>query len=451
MATKTTLSPGQHSETGTRLYGRRLVLFWIGWVLLVAYTLGVFFGSLPFYFIHLQTVCTRNSCVTGQPLASTVILLHGLGLSLANYALFAIVLTIIAAFIAFMIAGVLVWRKPDDWMALLTALALVMLVTANSTYTLDQLSSPWQAPATILNILTWSLILLVFCLIPNGQFVPRWTRWLPIIWIICNLLFLFFSQLQSNQFLVNIVWFSGLACLVVSLLYRYRIVSTPVQRQQTKWIVFGGSATILLVILWGLPPFLFPSFARPGTLYDLALTAFNIFLLLPVILCVAIAILRYRLWDIDILINRTLVYGSLTAILALFYFLSVFALQALLSVFTGQLSSQTQTPVVIVASTLGIAALFQPLRRRLQALIDRRFYRSKYDAAQTLATFSKTLSSEVDLNQLREQLLKVVQETMQPTHVSLWLRNTESSNGRKTRLLPDIDEEMGQTERNSAS
>ena len=205
-----------------------------------------FFGSLPFYFTHLQTVCNHNSCVTGQPLASTVILLHGLGLSLANYALFAIVLNIIAAFIAFMIAGVLVCRKPEDWMALLTALALVMLVTANSTYTLDQLSSPWQAPTTILNILTWSLILLVFCLIPNGQFVPRWTRWLPIIWIICNLLFLFFSQLQSNQFLVNIVWFTGLACLVVSLLYRYRIVSTPMQRQQTMWIVSGGSVPYML-------------------------------------------------------------------------------------------------------------------------------------------------------------------------------------------------------------
>jgi hypothetical protein len=441
MATEKTSTPDQSIEAGTRLQGNRLVLFWIGWVLLVAYTLGVFFGSLPFYFTHLQTVCARNSCVTGQPLASTVILLHGLGLSPAHYALFAVVLTIIAAIIAFMIAGVLAWRRPDDWMALLAALVLVMLVTANSTYTLLQLASPWQVPTTLLNILTWSLIFLVFCLIPNGRFVPRWTRWLPIGWVMCNLLFRFFSQIQSNQFLVNIVWFTGLACLVVSLLYRYRIVSTPVQRQQTKWIVFGGSTTILLTIIWNLPPLLFPSFARPGTLYDLALAAFNIFLLLPVILCVAIAILRYRLWDIDILINRTLVYGSLTVILALVYFIGVFALQAILSVFTGHLSSGAQSPIVIVASTLGIAALFQPLRRRLQALIDRRFYRSKYNAARTLAAFSKTLNNEVDLNQLRENLLAVVQETMQPAHVSLWLREPVPSSGQNTRHLPEIDEE----------
>src|SRR6516225_3930858 len=119
------LSLDQSIEAGTRLHGKRLVLFWIGLVFLFAYTLGVFFGSLPFYFTHLQTICTHNPCVTGQPLATTVILLHGLGLSLTAYALFVIVLTVIAAIIAFMIAGVLAWRKSDDWMALLTSLALV--------------------------------------------------------------------------------------------------------------------------------------------------------------------------------------------------------------------------------------------------------------------------------------------------------------------------------------
>jgi hypothetical protein len=439
MATEATLSTDQHGQAGTRLHGRLLVLFWIGWVLLVAFTLGVFFGSLPFYFAHPQIVCTQNPCIPGQPLGSTVLLLHGLGLSLANYALLTIVLTVLAAIIAFIVAGVLAWRKPDDWMALLTALALVMLITANGSYRLLQVVSPWQMPTTLLNILTWSVIFLVFCLIPNGRFVPRWTRWLPVIWLLGNLLALLFSQSQYNNLLENAVWFGGLACLVVALIYRYRVISTPVQRQQTKWIVFGCSATILLAIVCNLPPLVLPSFAQPGTLYDLGLAVFDIFLLLPLILCVAIAILRYRLWDIDILINRTLVYGSLTAILALVYFVSIIALQALFSVFTGHFLAGPQTPFVIVASTLGTVALSQPLRRYIQAIIDRRFYRSKYNAARTLATFSESLRSEVDLHQLSEQLLTVVQETMQPTHVSLWLRNTEPSSGRSTRLLPEID------------
>jgi hypothetical protein len=414
------VSHEQRSEADTRLRGRRRVLFWIGWVLLVAYTLGVFFGSLPLYFTQLQTVCTRNPCISGQPLASTVLLLHGLGLSLASYALLLIVLTIFAAFIACAVAGVLAWRKPDDWMALLAALALVLLGTVNSAYTLLQLPSPWQVPTILLNILAFGVIFLVGCLIPNGRFVPRWTRWLAVIWVMWSLIHLFFAQLPLFNLLNNIVWLTELACVVVALIYRYRVVSTTVERQQTKWIVFGWSATILLAIVWNLPPLLFPSFARPGTLYDLALAVINSLVLLPGILCVAIAILRYRLWDIDILINRTLVYGTLTVILAVVYVGLVIGLQALLRGIISQDNS-----VAIVISTLAIAALFQPLRYRIQRVIDRRFYRSKYDAAKIVAAFSATLRQEVDLDQLREHLMAVVEETMQPAHVSLWLRPTQ--------------------------
>ena len=141
--------------------------------------------------------------------------------------------------------------------------------------------------------------------------------------------------------------------------------------------------------------------------------------LLGVPLSIAIAILRYRLWDIDSIINRTLVYGLLSGILGALYAGLIIGLESLAGAIIGQ---TLQRPVVLVISTLAIAALFQPLRTRIQHIIDRRFYRRKYDAARTLATFSTTLRNEVDLATLSEHLVGVVEETMQPVSVSLWLR-----------------------------
>ena len=139
-----------------------------------------------------------------------------------------------------------------------------------------------------------------------------------------------------------------------------------------------------------------------------------------------IAILRYRLYEIDLIINRTLVYGLLTATLVLFYFGSVTALQYLFSLLAGQ-----DNTLAIVATTLAIAALFMPLRRRIQSFIDRRFYRRKYDAAKTLEEFGTKLRDETDLEKLCEDLAEVVDETMQPSHISLWLRPISSSKSQK--------------------
>jgi len=142
------------------------------------------------------------------------------------------------------------------------------------------------------------------------------------------------------------------------------------------------------------------------------------------------AILRARLWEIDVIIRRTLVYTTLTILLVLLYGGLVYAFSSLLRSFLGQ----QQNPLVIVASTLVVAALFQPLRHGIQRVIDRRFYRRKYNAAKTLEAFNATLREEVDLNQVREHLLSVVQETMQPAHVSLWLREPASKRPRPERM-----------------
>ena len=205
---------------------------------------------------------------------------------------------------------------------------------------------------------------------------------------------------------------AGLLAVVV----RFRQARSE-ERQQLKWVAYVAAVLALLgggdVLAFGV--------LGNGLVQGLADTLIS--LVFPVFpLVVGSAILRYRLYDIDVLINRTLVYGSLTFALGLVYVGGVVLLQPLLHQLVGQ-----DNPLAIVTSTLTIAALFQPLRRRIQAVIDRRFYRRKYDATRTLQAFSATLRDEVDLNRLTAELLTVVEETMQPMHVSVWLRNVPAT------------------------
>jgi hypothetical protein len=207
----------------------------------------------------------------------------------------------------------------------------------------------------------------------------------------------------------NIVFQACLGVQFLALLARWRR-SGPVERLQLKWVVYSVTlvATMALVVEVGLAN-LVPAWYPTGTVvFSIAV------LIIPT--GIGVAMLRFRLYDIDAVINRTLVYGSLTAMLALVYVGGVVGLQYVFRLFAGGGSQ-----LAIVASTLLIAALFNPLRRRLQNLIDRRFYRRKYDAAKTLSAFSARLRDETDLGQLNAELLSVVRTTMQPEHVSLWL------------------------------
>jgi hypothetical protein len=184
--------------------------------------------------------------------------------------------------------------------------------------------------------------------------------------------------------------------------------SQGVERQQMKWFVYAAALLVLLPVGYSLPEIV------GSVLFVVVLIA------LPT--AIGIAVLRYRLYDIDVVINRALVYGPLTATLALVYVGSVVGLQAVLRVLSGQ-----ESTLAVVASTLAIAALFNPLRGRVQAFVDRRFYRRKYDAAKTLAAFNARLREETDLETLTDDLAGVVRETMQPAHVSLWLRPDTAS------------------------
>jgi hypothetical protein len=213
----------------------------------------------------------------------------------------------------------------------------------------------------------------------------------------------------------GLVLAGSMVASAVSVIVRARNAES-VERQQIKWLAYGGAVVVLTIFAGGII-----SIWSASTSIGIISLA-----LLGLPLCTGIAIVRYRLYDIDVVINRTLVYGSLTATLALVYFGGVTATQALLRILTGQ---EQQPQLVIVGSTLLIATLFNPLRYRIQSFIDRRFYRKKYDATRTLEAFSARLRDETDLQALNNDLVGVVRETMQPVYVSLWLRCDKASKG----------------------
>ena len=418
------------ASADTRLTGPWLIIARTAWLVLVIPSLGLFIVSL--FVIYQQNKSGAIPAAGQQQLTA-------IGLSLGGFAVLNTIFNIITSAIWYGVGFFIFWRRSDDWLALLAAFTLVMFnVTNNSNNNVPSaLAIAYPAlslPLYIMNFLGGVSLGVFFLFFPGGRLAPRWMGLILLLFIILEFLGNFPSP--SSAFDANWpAWLLLLGTLVVygaiifSQVYRYRRVSTPVQRQQTKWVILG--LVVAIGVIFGI---LVITFLLPSNLNSNAFGQFFVtfilwpaaFLLVP--LSIGFSILRYRLYDIDLLINRTLVYITLTVILALIYFGSIVGLQALLR----GIINATNNSVAIVVSTLVIAAIFQPLRHRIQAIIDHRFYRRKYDAARTIAAFNATLRNEVDLAELSEHLVSVVEETMQPKYVSLWLRPTgRDKSGRK--------------------
>jgi hypothetical protein len=219
--------------------------------------------------------------------------------------------------------------------------------------------------------------------------------------------------------LLYIIYTVALGAVVLSVFMRLRH-ALGVERQQIKWFAYAAAGSVIA----GGVAYLIPIVVDTPLWFERMGFALNIAFIPAIPIAIGIAILRYRLYDIDRIINRTLVYGALSATLVALYFGGIVMLQRVFVLLTGQ-----QSTLAVVASTLLIAALFTPLRRLIQGFIDRRFYRSKYDARKTLEAFSAQLRNETDLEALSDDLVGVVRETMQPAHVSLWLRPETPRNG----------------------
>jgi hypothetical protein len=376
-------------------------------------------------------------------------------------------------FLAFPIVGALVAsRRPQNpigWICLASGL-LWMLLAVTDSYSIYGVARPGSVPfpvavGTIGNQWLWVptvglLGIYLILLFPDGRLPSK--RWRPLAWLSAVMIVLLSiteglapGPLENQGGVRNPFGLEALPWLVhvsyiilpllplcilasaVSMVLRFRRSRGEV-RQQIKWVAFVASFSGLLYLIAMISQLMFVlNISESGSsiprfpwwaevLFSMAVLGFA-----GVPVAIGFAVLKYRLYDIDVVINRTLVYGSLTAMLVALYFGSVAATQTILRALTGQ-TEQPQLAVVI--STLVIAALFNPLRRRIQSFIERRFYRRKYDARKTLEAFSARLREETDLETLNSDLADVIRETMQPAHVSLWLRPDRPSKGEQADL-----------------
>jgi len=417
---------------GRLLLGARVA--WIATALLVGMLCLVGF---PATFRYLDTVCTAGvqACSQGpQLMPATAQALQARGISLAFYAWYLLAFELLFVLVWSTVALLIFWRKSAERMAWFASFALL---TFGFTFTDASTNYPgqnivWWGLESLVTYLGVSSLVLLLYLFPTGSFAPRWTRFVGIGWLLWNVPFLLFLNAPTNNVLWVIVYFVVLALGIFAQVYRYRRVSTPLQKQQTKWAVFGFTLALSGFLILGVTGQLLPASFREDALIQLLIQPVFYLLIMLIPIFIGLAILRSRLWDIDVLINRVLVYSLLSGTLLVIYAGVILGLQVLLG---GFIQGNQFT---LVVSTLAIAALFQPLHRGIQRLIDRRFYRRKYDAARTVAAFGATLQAELGLDQLSQNLLQVVTETMQPTHVSLWFMRVQEKEPRlKTHKASD--------------
>jgi uncharacterized membrane protein YhdT len=388
-------------------------------------------------------------CALSLALTALSLLLLVLNLSHPNTHIYAPWLDNTVTIVFFSTVGALVAsRRPENpvgWLLCLYGLVITISHFSAQYAIYALLAQPNLLPAgeALVWIVSWllpiinGLTVFYILLFPTGRLPSRrwrWLGWLTVIYVVVGVILAAFSSGAllgilgpienplgiegfSNAYYKAILFImtpllTAAAALAVFLRLRRAV---GVERQQIKWFAYAAAANVSASTL----AYIIPRVIDTPLWFERVGFALNIVFIPAIPISIGIAILRYRLYDIDIIINRTLVYGSLTLMLALVYFGGVTVTQALFQTLTGQ---ERLPQLVVVASTLVIAALFTPLRHRIQSFIDRSFYRKKYDARKTLEAFSAKLRDETDLEALNNDLVGVVRETMQPAHVSMWLR-----------------------------
>lgn len=407
-----TLTHEPRSDSGreTRLSGRSLLLARVGWMAVATLALCLFVVGIPAQYSRLSVACPTTSCSSGQLNTVSVRALQGLGLSLSFFSLYALTLIVLFAIAFGGVAALIFWRRRNDRTALFVSITLVtfgLLTFSGVASALAQAVPVLWLPVTCLIYLGSVCFVLFLFLFPNGRFVPRWTRWVALAWILQTLPSTFFpdaSLISSSEFTIVgiVVWAVALVTVIYSHVYRYRHVSTALQRHQTKWVVFGIS--VAAVGLLGALVVLDIFNSRPSTSVAMAVALLADALVYGAIICVpvsiGIAMLRSHLFDVDLLINRALVYAALTASVVGVYVLVIGSLNVVF---------QTHGNVLIAfVATGAVAVLFQPLRERLQRAVNHLTYGLRDEPYAVISQMTQRLEAAV----APEAVLKTIAETV---------------------------------------
>jgi len=406
-------------DTPAQLRGRALVAARVALASVAALALMIFVVGVPTRYTQLR-ILTATGLGEGWTSDEARSALAQLGLPVTIYAASLVALDVIFVSVFFAITAVLVARRSDEWMVLFVAIFLVSFGVNWTTDPAWWVGTIWYIPVRILNYIAWSSFTAFFFLFPDGRCAPGWTRHFVIGWIASNLIVDLLIPLP--QWSIFLIWLSGLALCLFAQIYRYRYISGPVQRQQTKWVVFGFAVPFVLILGLVLIGVLFPSLERPslpGLIYDITGRLLSYLLFLPIPVSIGLAILRYRLWDIDILINRALVYGTLSACIATIYVLMVGGLGALLE-------AQGNLLISLIGTGL-IAALFQPLRVRLQRGVNRLMYGERDDPYSALSRLSQRLHATLAPDAVLPTIVETIKDALKLPYVAIALQRSSES------------------------
>ncbi|HEX6384640.1 MAG TPA: GAF domain-containing sensor histidine kinase [Anaerolineae bacterium] len=404
--------PTVHGSTPVLLQGRLLHIARGTWLLIATLSVGLFLTGLPYRYSQLLNACVGNGCKYGQLSPEGILALQDMGFSPALYVTYDITLASIVMLAYIGVAFVIFWRRPQEWGALLAALWMVTFGTdILGTQALAESQPFLQSLVELLSQLGWTLLLPLFLLtFPDGRFTPNWTRWLFLAYAIQGSLVamseLLWPNLVAGATWGMVVWFGMQFMGVGAQIYRFLRVSDPVQQQRTKWVIFGLATTVLILVLYG-------EFSPAGPLSSVVETAVvsTAFLILP--LTLGISILRYRLWDIDLLISRALIWGLLSGIVIGLYVLTVSAVGALFQ------SRGTFLPSLLATGL--IAVLFHPLRQRIQRRVNRLMYGERDEPYAVLSRLGKRLEATLAPEAVLPTIVETVAQTLKLPYVAITL------------------------------